>query len=249
MCLIVCAWQAHAAYPLIVGANRDEFYDRPSEGAHHWPLHPEVLAGRDLKAGGTWLGVTRAGRFAAVTNFRDPLDTRAAPRSRGALTLEFLIGSMPAGVYAAQVSAARHDYSGFNLLLGDGEELWYVGSRAGMPQRLVAGIYGLSNHVLDTPWPKVVASKARFVEAVSSLDPETGVFDLLGDRSHAADESLPDTGVGFQWERALSPAFIVTERYGTRASTFLAQAGSRLRFVERNYAASATLIDERRFES
>jgi uncharacterized protein with NRDE domain len=248
MCLIALSWKKHPECDLVVGANRDEFYDRPSAPADFWPQASDVLGGRDLKAGGTWLGVTRGGRFAAITNYRDAADLRPAARSRGELTTGFLQSTVPAGTYANQVYALRSAYNGFSVLVGDGEELWYASSRDAGARRLEPGIYGLSNSLLDTPWPKVEATKQRFPEALGQLDPERHVFDLLSDRSHAPDEALPDTGVGLAVERMLSPSFIVGADYGTRSSTFLAMKGPRIVFVEKTWGPWGEPAGEARFE-
>jgi uncharacterized protein with NRDE domain len=249
MCLVAFAWQAHPAWQLVLGANRDEFYDRPSAPAAWWPEQPDLLAGRDLRAGGIWLGVTRAGRFAAITNFRDPDDTRAAARSRGELPLAFLASAQPASEFAQQAWTLRDAYNGFNLLLGDGEELWYSGSRdAQGPRRVEPGVHALSNALLDTPWPKAARSGDRLGEALAQMEPERSVLELLGDRSLAPDEELPDTGVGLEWERALSAPFIATERYGTRSSTYLALGPGRARFVEREFAQGGEPRATREYE-
>jgi uncharacterized protein with NRDE domain len=219
MCLIVLAWRARADLPLVVAANRDEWRDRPAEPAHWWPDHPQILAGRDLQAGGTWLGVTRGGRFAAVTNFRDPADRKTTARSRGTLLTEFLLGSYEPQEYLAALAPRAGDYNGFNLILGDATELWYFGSREGRARRIEPGVHGLSNHLLDEPWPKVVQGRARMQSALAANDPAPALFDLLSDATVAADHDLPRTGVGTEWERRLAPALILGPDYGTRAST------------------------------
>lgn len=218
MCLILVAWRAHADFPLVVAANRDEFYARPTLPAGRWADALQVIAGRDLEAGGTWLGITEAGRFAAVTNVREP----ALPKgrhSRGNLTREFLLGEMPASEAAAAI--AGDDYSGFNLLLADGEELCYVSNRDGAPRRLAPGIYGVSNHLLDTPWPKLATAKKRFADALRRLPTSESFFSLLADDEIVPDHALPSTGVPLEWERLLSAIFVKSETYGTRASTLL----------------------------
>ena len=154
MCLIVLAWRQHREYPLLLAANRDEFHRRPAAPADFWPQQPALLAGRDLEAGGTWLGISRSGRFAAVTNIRDPDAQGSAPRSRGELTRDFLAGAAPPAAYLDAVAARRGDYLGFNLLLGDSEALWYLhggGASWAAPRRLAPGIHGLSNAALDVP--------------------------------------------------------------------------------------------------
>ena len=161
----------------MVAANRDEWRERPAEPARWWSDHPELLAGRDLQAGGTWMGVTREGRFAAVTNFRDPSDKRSNARSRGGLVTEFLLGSDSPARFLSNLSARSHEYNGFNLILGDGSSLLYFGSREGTPRAIKPGVHGLSNHTLDEPWPKVVHGNARMGRAldyVADHMPEDG---------------------------------------------------------------------------
>ena len=219
MCLIAVAWRAHARYPLVVAANRDEWRDRPAEPARWWPEHPELLAGRDLKAGGTWMGITRTGRFAAVTNFRDPSDRRTTARSRGGLVTEYLLGDADPGAWLADLMHHAGDYNGFNLILGDGRTLWYYGSREGLARPIPAGVHGLSNHLLDEPWPKVERARHAMQAALKLQDPVPALFDSLSDAEGAPDGSLPATGVGLAWERRLASPLITGEDYGTRAST------------------------------
>ena len=220
MCLIVVGWRVHPDYPLVVAANRDEFYARPSSPIAHWPDATQVIGGLDLEAGGTWLGITESGRFAAVTNVREPAMAKGE-RSRGALTRDFLTADASAEDFAAKIDGGR--YSGFNLLLGDGESLVYCSNRDGRPRRLAPGIYGLSNHLLDSPWPKLVAARERFAAALRGLPDEAAFFELLADQTIVADENLPATGVPIEWERLLSAIFVKSENYGTRASTLVWQ--------------------------
>ncbi|MBS1188773.1 MAG: hypothetical protein H6R10_565 [Rhodocyclaceae bacterium] len=222
MCLIVIGWQAHPGFPLVVAANRDEFYARPTAPAGRWPENPHVLGGRDLEAGGTWLGATEGGRFAAVTNVREP-GTPKGRRSRGELTRDFLLGSKAAQDYVEGIDGS--DYSGFNLLVSDGAGLWYASNRDSRPRRLPPGIYGLSNHLLDTPWPKLVAARQRFSSALAELPATDRLFAILADDEVVADEYLPQTGVSLEWERRLSAIFVRSPAYGTRASTVLVQEG------------------------
>ena len=226
MCLIAFAWRAHPAYRLVVAANRDEFYARPTVPAGWWPDAPDLLAGRDLQGRGTWMGVTRGGRFAAVTNFRDPsFAQRADAPSRGALVADFLRGAEGAEAYAEALAARAGEYNGFNLLVGDDDGLFYLSNRAPGVRRLEPGIYGLSNHLLDTPWPKVVRARRAMADALAAAGSadgwDSGLWEMLGDRVVAADDDLPDTGVGATFERMLSPPFIRSDAYGTRASTVL----------------------------
>ncbi|HZG41816.1 MAG TPA: NRDE family protein, partial [Longimicrobium sp.] len=203
MCLIVLAVDRHPRHRLVAAANRDEFYARPTAPAAWWSDAPDVLAGRDLREGGTWMGVTRDGRFAAITNYREMTPPRTAP-SRGALVADFLRGAMEAGEYAEDVAARGAAYNGFNLLAGDGEGVFYVSNRAEGVRRLEPGVYGLSNALLDTPWPKVLRARAAMRSALSSTGAdgwESGLWEMLGDRVIAADDHLPDTGVGADRER------------------------------------------------
>ncbi|MGZ5063156.1 MAG: NRDE family protein [Usitatibacter sp.] len=226
MCLIVVAWRASAAFPLVVAANRDEWRDRPTEPARWWSEHPELLAGRDLRAGGTWMGITREGRFAAVTNFRDPSDRRSTARSRGGLVTEFLLGSESPRRDLAGLAGRSGDYNGFNLIVGDGAELLYFGSRESEARAIEPGVHGLSNHLLDEPWPKVVQGRMGMQAAIASRDPSPALFEMLSSVHVAPDADLPATGVGLEWERRLSSALIAGEDYGTRASTVLTVSSS-----------------------
>jgi len=249
MCLILIAHRAHPAFRLVVGANRDEHYERPTAPADFWPDAPEVLAGRDLEAAGTWLGVTRGLRFAAVTNFRDPAALRSSgARSRGELTSRFLRSDAPAFEYMQEVRREAREYNGFNLFVADATGLYYFSNRDGAVRELGAGVFGLSNHLLDTPWPKVAELKPRFTAALHApLDPEE-IRSILADRTVAPDRALPDTGVGLERERALSPAFVVTEGYGTRSTTTLAiGTDGRVAFNEWSYARGGAPNGERAF--
>jgi uncharacterized protein with NRDE domain len=236
MCLIALAWQSHPDYPLVVAANRDEFHDRATAPARFWPEAPELLAGRDLAAGGTWLGVTRHGRFAALTNFREPQAPRGE-RSRGLLVSSFLQGRDSPLSYAQAVMAEADCYGGFNLLLGDGHMLVVLSNRGTPPQVLAPGVYALSNHLLDTPWSKVEHAR-RALQAELADPTPAGLLALLADETPAADAELPDTGVGLAMERLLSPPFIRSPRYGTRASTALLLGQRRIRFVEQGFGPS-----------
>ncbi len=237
MCLILFAYNVHPSYRLILAANRDEFYDRPAAAADFWARHPHVLAGIDLKEKGTWLGVTRQGKFAAITNYRDPASWKNTAPSRGKLVSRYLVGASGAENYLKKVSGEAHLYNDFNLLAGDPEELLVYGSRGGA-QKLSPGIYGLSNHLLDTPWPKVTRGK-KLLKAALDLkgeELEEALFTMLQDRHFPPDSRLPDTGVNLEWERMLSPMFIVSPVYGTRSSTILLIGKNRrVKFVERNY--------------
>lgn len=223
MCLIVFAWKVIPGMPLIAAGNRDEFYDRPATSADWWTDYPQVYAGRDLQGGGTWMGVTRDGRFAAITNIRAPSQNRDDAPSRGDLVADFLKGSMPAQEYVSLISKSAAEFNGFNLLVGDCDELiWYSNGsqddpRNGVP--LNAGVYGLSNAALDSPWPKVVRTKAQFASLLCQCAPEDAYFEMLTDTTIASDCRLPKTGVTIELERMLSAVCIRSPSYGTRVST------------------------------
>lgn len=237
MCLIALAWKARADLPLAVAANRDEWRARPTQPAHWWPDPPRIFAGRDLEAGGTWMGITRNGRFAAVTNFRDPSDKRSTARSRGGLVAGFLAGDDSAEAYLARLAPHASEYNGFNLIVGDGAGLWYFGSREGEARPIEPGVHGLSNHLLDEPWPKVVRARQAMEAALKDPDPAPRLFAALADGRGAPDEALPDTGVGIAWERRLASPLITGADYGTRSSTvLLVDVEGAVRFEERTVA-------------
>lgn len=234
MCLIVFAWRPGHTHPLIVAANRDEFYARPSLPLAQWPEAPQVYAGRDLEAGGTWLGVGAAGRFAALTNIRNPHQP-AARRSRGELVARFLSGELPVDDYLADVVGRSIEYAGFNLVAGTADELWHYNAQESEPVRLAAGVYGLSNAGLDTPWPKVLKAKAALSEILDDPQPQA-LLALLNDPQTAPFAELPDTGVGLATESLLSSVFIASPSYGTRASTALiVHADGTRHIVERSF--------------
>ncbi len=235
MCLIVFAWKLMPECPLVLAANRDEFFNRPSQPAHWWDDHPFVYAGRDLEAGGTWLGVNRSGRFAALTNIRKGSDKRLDARSRGELVAKFLQSDVSAEDYLVNVKDHAAEYNGFNLLLGDHQRsFWFSNEGETSTQQLEPGIYGLSNGSLDTPWPKVLRSKAQFSSLLCQGAPDDAYFEMLADTTRAADGRLPDTGVSLDWERLLSPICIESPDYGTRASTLLrVGSGGQAQLIER----------------
>ena len=228
MCLIVFAWRVIPGVPVIAAANRDEFYDRPTAPAAPWPENPNVIAGRDLEHGGSWMGVTREGangpKFAALTNIRAPGEVRIDAPSRGALVADFLKGSLSAADYLDLVRERGDVYNGYNLVLGDASALYWYSNRAGDDPRngqpLEAGrIYGISNGLLDAPWPKVTRTKAQFASLLCQGAPEDAYFEMLADTTRAPDMRLPETGVPIDLERVLSAVCIETPGYGTRTST------------------------------
>jgi len=222
MCLILLSFKMHPRYPLVFAANRDEFYERPSEPVSFWPDAPDVLAGRDLKDGGMWMGITRKGRIAAVTNYRDPTSIKTDAPSRGWLVRDFLFGQDEPEAYLEKIAARVDQYNGFSLILGDASQLYYFSNRGRMSE-LSPGLYGLSNHLLDAPWPKVDRGKAALAALLNREEkPEMEeLFNILSDPSRPDDDRLPDTGVGLEWERILSAVFIASPTYGTRSSTIL----------------------------
>lgn len=225
MCLILVAWRVHPDYPLVVAANRDEFFPRPTAPAAFWNDAPQVLAGRDLEAGGTWMGITREGCFAALTNFRDPAQMRKDAPSRGRLVADFLTGSDEPQSYLKRIASYGSRCNGYNLLVGNGESLWWASNMGGEPRKLEPGVYGVSNHLLDTPWPKVGAGKTALAAAIDGLPDEQALFELLRDEGIHPDDALPQTGVPLEWERLLSSAFVKSPGYGTRGSTLLSVDG------------------------
>ena len=232
MCLILVAWQAHRNYPLVMAANRDEFFARPAEAAHFWPEAPQILAGKDLLAGGTWLGMTREGRFAALTNYRGAARRDDAP-SRGSLVKEILESSLPVEATLETLRRVGPAYAGFNVIFSDGRRLAIYESLHNDGRELKAGIYGLSNHLLDTPWPKVLQAKSALGEALEQLPATEPVLTLLRDDRPAPDHALPRTGVSEAWERLLSSAFVRGADYGTRCSTVVTVDGDdAVRFEE-----------------
>jgi len=219
MCLILVAWRAHAGLPLVVAANRDELHARPASSAAFWPDQPAILAGRDLQAKGTWLGVSRTGRFASVTNYRGGHDPNAV-ESRGALVTGFLLDPASPETFVLEISRKKNNFSGFNLLVSDGDELWWLSNRADGARRLAPGCYALGNDLLDTP--EVQDIKARFEDAPAAVEP---LFSLL------------------------ASAKIVAPVYGTRCSTVLiAQADGRAQFAERPFDAAGGAGTTLRYE-
>ncbi|UJJ32650.1 NRDE family protein [Halopseudomonas maritima] len=237
MCLIAFAWQMSKHHRLTLIGNRDEFHRRPTRPLDWWDdqEQPQLLAGRDLEAGGTWLGARRDGRFAAVTNIRTP-GAAKAPRSRGQLPLDFLQGSQTPAAFMQHLAEQRHEYTGFNLIVGDASELWFLNSEHGQPKALEPGVYGLSNADLDSPWPKTRTLREALA-AAPDADSEQ-LLSLLADSRSYADDQLPATGISLEWERMLAPAFITGNReYGTRASSLLriGQDGS-ISMIEKRFA-------------
>src|SRR3984885_13162858 len=221
MCLVLVVWKVHPLYPCVVAANRDEFHARPTAAADWWPDHPHILAGRDLQAGGTWLGLTRAGRFAALTNYRDPEQRRTDAPSRGALVAALLDSRASVAESLGHLQRVGANYNGFNVIFSDGERLGIYESVRGSGRELGPGIYGLSNHLLDTQWPNAQKAKSRLEAALSDMSDTAPLLAFWRDDRPAPDAQLPQTGVGLEWERLLSSAFVRAPDYGTRCSTII----------------------------
>ncbi|MDX1618051.1 MAG: NRDE family protein [Balneolaceae bacterium] len=246
MCLIVFSYKQHSRYDLIFAANRDEFYKRPTRAAQFWEEHPDLLAGKDLKAGGTWMGINRAGEFAALTNYRDPSMVKPDAPSRGHLVRRFLVNDDAPESYLETVDQQADRYEGFNLLTGTLDELAYYSNKPKEIEKVQPGLHGLSNHLLDTPWPKVTRAKQQLSELMEqeTLDKEA-LFDLLKEDTQAPESELPDTGIPKELERAISPIFIKTQQYGTRCSTLmLIDTRGKVTFVERRYKPGTTETTE-----
>jgi uncharacterized protein with NRDE domain len=251
LCLLVLAWQLHPRYRLILAANRDELHARAAAPLAKWP-HPEILAGRDLLAGGAWLGVDQLRRFGIVTNFRELPAARSTGPSRGRLIPDFLSAHDSPQTFLTNLESAASEYAGFNILLGDTHELWYASNRApNFARRLEPGVYGLSNRLLDTPWPKLTRVRRRFEAwlAASPLPPIGELTAMLEDRtqSSAGDDAYP-ADLAPEWRRALSAPFVLHPVYGTRCSTVLLIAGDGgLQISERRFDAAGVLSGETEF--
>jgi uncharacterized protein with NRDE domain len=220
MCLIFLALNQHPTYKLIIAANRDEFYGRKTAPADFWKDQPAIIGGRDLEANGTWMAMNKNGRISLVTNYRDPANINPNAPSRGQLVSNYLIDNEAPSTYLKSLEPKAKEYNGFNLLVGSPDELWYLSNYKEGIQKLDTGVYGLSNHLLDTPWPKVELGKSKFREAISTKEIKPiSLFDFLYDEQKAPDNLLPETGVGIERERALSSMFIKMKGYGTRCST------------------------------
>ena len=250
MCLLLAAHERHSDYRLIIAANRDEFYDRPAAAAAFWDDHADILGGRDLQGGGTWLAVNRAGAFAAITNVRRPT-SNDAPRSRGLIVNDYLTRTRTAQAFVDTLVETGHHYEGFNVLAGDATSLAWYSNRVEESEMLSPGIYGLSNHLLDTPWPKVTRIKADFLNAQTLSEAELieALFASLGNGEQAPDEDLPDTGFSLEFERFLAPIFVTGEAYGTRCSTIvLITYSGHLTFIERRFGPEKSYLGESSFK-
>jgi uncharacterized protein with NRDE domain len=251
MCLILLAVDARPSFKLVLAANRDEFYQRPSVPPAFWEEAPRLLAGRDLTGGGTWLGITRHGRIAAVTNYRDPSKEKSDGLSRGRLVRDFLLGKDSPSDYLDALNRDSVRYNGFNLFVGQKNRLLWTSNRNDQRVLLPPGIHGVSNSLLNTPWPKIVRGKEQFTRALqnSSGPPSEELFELLQDRHQPPDEKLPSTGVPLEWERVLSPIFIKSPDYGTRSSTLIfIDRKDHVTFLDRTFQSGSECYESREFE-
>jgi uncharacterized protein with NRDE domain len=251
MCIIFVAVEQHKDYSLIIAANRDEFYQRPTQPSDWWDESPGLLAGKDLKAGGTWMGMSRAGKIAALTNIRNPAREQAEARSRGELVVNYLSCSTSEALFEQQLSDSREAYNGYNLLYGNVTRLQVYNNHTNRFTPLAAGFHGLSNSALNTPWPKVRRGVTRLQEYIStatSLDYDA-LFNLLQDNTPAAQHELPDTGVPLEWEQRLSSIFIASPDYGTRSSTLLlVNHRGEVTWIEQEYEHGKKVSPPREFQ-
>lgn len=247
MCLIVFAWQSHPEYKLVLAANRDEFHNRPSQPLHWWPDEPDVLAGRDLQAGGSWLATHRRGRFVTVTNYREQQTPGRKLSSRGELVTDFVSSNRSAADYADAITGNK--YAGFNFLATDDDELWYVSNRGDKPTRLSAGVYGLANASIDTPWPKTVSSRTKLRALIeSNTVNETTLMQVMADRTMSSVADVDAGHLPFELRRALTAPFIVSPDYGTRCSTTVLWSHTgKVSLSERRFDREGKLHGESRF--
>lgn len=247
MCLVLFAYRVHPEYKLIVAANRDEFYQRRTAPVHYWEDSPEILAGRDLEKMGTWMGVTTAGRFAALTNYRNPNEDTEGKRSRGELVADALKTKGTVKDYLEGLVRNNDMYPGYNLLAGDGNDLYYYSNQGQELQKLEPGLYGVSNHLLNTLWPKVQIGKEAMLQIVNEQqgDLVEKLMTLLQNADLASDERLPNTGVSLEMEKMLSPLFIKSDHYGTRSSTVLLMSDQEIHYVERVFTKDR--VDEQHY--
>lgn len=246
MCLISFAYKVDKEFDLVVAANRDEYYHRPTAQADYWEDAPHVLAGRDLEKMRTWMGVTKSGRFAALTNYRDPNEDRTGKRSRGEVVSHYLIGKEHPLDYLKQIQRKHKQFPGFNIIIGDRNSLFYYSNIVNEIKKLNPGLYGLSNHLLDTPWPKVRKGKEGLKTCLENSREriEECLFSSLQCADPARDEELPKTGVSLEWERVLSPLFIQTPSYGTRCSTLLLMNQTEINYFERTHIKGEIKLKE-----
>ncbi len=248
MCLILLSLNSHPKFKLIVAANRDEFYARRTAPAAFWEDRPGIVGGRDLEAMGTWMAMSHGGRIAMVTNYRDPVNIKRSAPSRGQLVSDFIDGQQKPAEYLSDLQATANSYNGFNLIVGDQNQLYYYSNYGGAPTRIPDGVHALSNHLLDTPWPKVRRITTVMKDVLADARPDN-ILNALYDEHIAADNELPSTGVPLQLERSLSAMFIKTPNYGTRCSTVvLVDRNDMVTYVERVYDTTNFTHADRTFE-
>jgi uncharacterized protein with NRDE domain len=250
MCLIFLSYNHNPDYPFIVAANRDEFYNRPAQPLGLWPEYPNILAGKDLTGGGTWLGVTKSGYFAMLTNYRDMASIKAQAPTRGKLVLDYLAGELDAANYLQALHASAALYNGYNILLGTLDDPWYYSNQSNEIARLGSGNYGLSNALLDTKWPKVENGKENFRQIIEqeALDIDA-LFAFMNNKTLAPDDQLPDTGIGYEKEKGLSSMFIELPGYGTRNTTLLIKdKHGKVQLIERTYSHKDKSTSEQKFD-
>jgi uncharacterized protein with NRDE domain len=246
MCLIFFALNQHPSYKLIIAANRDEFYQRPTQRASWWQENKTILGGKDSEAGGTWMGITKQGKIAFVTNYRDLPNLKTNAPSRGELVSDYLTNHKTAHQFLESRKDTFQAYNGFNLVVGNVNQLWYCSNYKTDNEKLDKGIFGLSNALLDTPWPKVNSGKEEFKKAIEAKSPDVNnLFGLLQNETQASDNHLPNTGLGIERERVLSARFIKSPGYGTRCSTvILINNNNEVHFVERTYNLQTFYYEE-----
>ncbi|MBO6622815.1 MAG: NRDE family protein [Balneola sp.] len=253
MCLIAFSYKTHPRYKLIVAANRDEFYQRPTRKAQFWDEEdlPNILAGKDLKANGTWMGVSKTGKWGALTNFRDPSNIKDNAPTRGDLVLDFLKSGVSEQEYLQEIQTKAEEYNGFNLLIGDKDSVFHYSNENNLITEVKPGIHGVSNALLDTPWPKLAHAKKELKEITSKEDfSKEDLFKILANSETAPDDKLPSTGIPYEWEKAVSSIFIKTDNYGTLCSTLLlVDYDGNAEFTERRYDSSTSeIIEENTFK-
>lgn len=250
MCILFIAVKQHPEYPLIIAANRDEFFARPTASSKFWSDYPQLLAGRDLQAGGSWMAINKNGRLAALTNIRDPKRIDANARTRGELVTNCALNQQPPEQYLAQLQHSKDKYNGFNLLYGDWQHLWVYNNHLNKVELLVQGVYGLSNADLNSPWPKIdkgMTELKNYCHSSHKLEPEK-LFELLRDDTEAEDHLLPQTGVPLEWERRLSSIFIRGEEYGTRSSTLLTvNKNQQVSWFEKTFSPDGETVEQQSY--
>ncbi|TRY32375.1 NRDE family protein [Aliiglaciecola sp. M165] len=251
MCILFIAVQQHPQYPLIIAANRDEFHNRPTLQSNFWQKHPQLLAGKDLKAGGTWMGITKGGKLSALTNVRDPQKVMPDATTRGELVTHYLLSDVHKTDYLKTLRRTKDNYNGYNLLFGEWNNLWVYNNHTDKMNKLSNGVFGLSNADLDSPWPKINQGVAQLKAHSQQNGPiETDkLFDILLNQTQSSDELLPQTGVPIEWERKLSSVFIQSEEYGTRSATLLLVDNQhKVTWLEHTFNPQGKNVQQQHFE-